>query len=67
MNDDISYSEHFVQTAPIQTVTVTYETPGWWLCSRVLVLYKANYKSSPMQVLFFLGLLHNILRPLTAF
>ena len=37
------------------------------LASRVLVLYKANYKSSPMQVLFFLGLLHDILRSLAAF
>ena len=34
---------------------------------RVVVLYKANYKSSPIQVLFFLVVPCNILRPLAAF
>ena len=35
--------------------------------SRVVFLYKANYKSSPIQVLFFLVVPCNILRPLAAF
>jgi len=34
---------------------------------RVVFLYKANYKSSPIQVLFFLVVPCNILRPLAAF
>ena len=38
-----------------------------WVCSRVVFLYKANYKSSPIQVLFFLVVPCNILRPLAAF
>ena len=35
--------------------------------SRVVFLYKANYKSSPIPMLFFLVAPCNILRPLAAF
>ena len=34
--------------------------------SRVVFFYKANYKSSSIQALFFLGTLYTILRPLEA-
>ena len=43
------------------------ENLSWWLPGRVVFLYKANYKSSPIQVLFFLVVPCNILRPLAAF
>ena len=33
---------------------------------RVVFFYKANYKSSSIQALFFLGTLYTILRPLEA-
>ena len=37
------------------------------IITRVVFLYKANYKSSPIQVLFFLVVPCNILRPLAVF
>ena len=41
---------------------------SWWANDhRVLVLCKANYKSSPIPMLFFLVAPCNILRPLAAF
>ena len=60
--------------------TVSCLNVSWWfnsvhcsvrggfleIYSRVVFFYKANYKSSSIQALFFLGTLYTILRPLEA-